>query len=363
MARPLRIERVGSWYHITCRGNERRPIYRQDQDRRHFCSLLRELVERFRICLHAYVLMDNHFHLLIQISELNLSVTMQWLNLSYSVWFNRGYGRSGHLFQGRYKAVVVDPREWAVGLSVYLHLNPVRVGRLGLSKREQQRSRAIGKAEVDRVAIAERIERLREYRWSSYRAYIGLERCPDWLERQTVLNWSGGKGARAGRLRYREHVESKVREGLLASPWEELRAQAVLGSEEFLREVIGQVSGNKREQGALRQLEKRPSLAAVIAAVEKVKGEKWAEFRDRYGDWGRDVVMHLGRRVSGMKLGELGSAVGGIDYVTVSNGVRRLERKMEGNPQLRRFVEKVALNWRMKRCDPTNDPKRIYKDG
>ena len=105
MARPLRIERPGGWYHLTARGNERRPIFRDARDRKHFCQLLAEVVSRFQVRLHGYVLMVNHYHLILELREANLSRAAQWLNLSYSVWFNRRHQRSGHLFQGRFKSV------------------------------------------------------------------------------------------------------------------------------------------------------------------------------------------------------------------------------------------------------------------
>jgi putative transposase len=140
MARAVRIERAGGWYHVTARGNERRAIYRDPRDRQHFCAVLAETVGTFRLVLHVFVLMDNHYHLLVETPEPNLSRAMQWLNVSYSVWFNRRHGRSGHLFQGRYKAIVVDPVGWGLELSRYVHLNPVRVGRLGLDKRVRRQT-------------------------------------------------------------------------------------------------------------------------------------------------------------------------------------------------------------------------------
>ena len=100
------------------------------------------MVERFRVVLHAYQLMDNHYHLIVELTEKNLSRAGQWLNLSYSSWFNRRHRRSGHLFQGRFKSVVVDPLEWGLALSRYVHLNPVRVKGLGLGKVEQRQVRA-----------------------------------------------------------------------------------------------------------------------------------------------------------------------------------------------------------------------------
>src|SRR5206468_9907300 len=116
MARPLRIERPGGWYHITARGNERRPIFRDDREREHFCQLLAEMVDSFHVRLHGYVLMDNHYHLILELREANLSRATQWLNLSYSVRFNRRHGRSGHLFQGRFKSVIVS-RTTCVGVA------------------------------------------------------------------------------------------------------------------------------------------------------------------------------------------------------------------------------------------------------
>jgi REP-associated tyrosine transposase len=117
MARALRIERPGGWYHVTARGNERKSIYLDEADRRHFCQLLSQAVASFGLTLHAYVLMDNHYHLMLELAEANLGRAMQWLGVSYSVWFNRRHQRSGHLFQGRYKAIVVEPLGWGLELS------------------------------------------------------------------------------------------------------------------------------------------------------------------------------------------------------------------------------------------------------
>ena len=135
MTRPLRIDVVGGWYHVTARGIERRSVFRNDRDNAHFLELLEEMRERYAVTVHAYVLMGNHYHLLIQTPEANASQALQWLNVSYSAWFNRRHGRCGPLFQGRFKSVLVDGNGgWALEASVYVHLNPVRVKRLGLDK-------------------------------------------------------------------------------------------------------------------------------------------------------------------------------------------------------------------------------------
>jgi REP element-mobilizing transposase RayT len=323
MARPIRIERAGGWYHITARGNERRPIYRENRDRQHFCELLGEMVSQYNLVLHAFVLMDNHYHLLLELREANLSRAVQWLNTSYSVWFNRRHDRCGHLFQGRFKSVILEAARWALLLSRYIHLNPVRTSRLGLDKGKQRQIRVGAQGAPPVGQVRERIAHLRRYRWSSYRAYIGLALAPAWLGCRRVLELGGGRQGEA-RRRYRDYVEAAVREGLDQSPWEELKEQVVLGSLEFVRGLRAHLGGDELEQrGARRLREQRPDLAWVIRCVEVVKGEKWEEFRDRHGDRGRDQVLYLGRKACGLKLRELAEAAGVKEYGTVAMAVKR----------------------------------------
>lgn len=334
VARALRIERAGGWYHVTARGNERRNIYRDDRDRLHFCELLAESAKRFRLALLSYVLMDNHFHLLVQTLEPNLGVAMQWLNVSYCVWFNRRHDRVGHLLQGRYKAVIVEPVGWGLALSRYVHLNPVRVGRFKLDKEARQRGQAGVVEAPQRALVQERLAVLRRYPWSSYRAYVGLGKPPEWLQTQPVLELGGRPKGQSRQQAYRGYVEEAVREGLAETPWEQLTGQVVLGGAAFLRQLQERLSGDAREQPGLRQLRPRPTLAEVIARVERLKGEKWSVFRDRYGDWGRDLVLYLGREDCGLKLRELGEAAGGIDYGSVGSALNRLERRLERDKNL-----------------------------
>src|SRR5438132_10075420 len=135
MARPLRINLAGLWYHVTARGNEQTAIYRDERDRVHFLGLFARWQERFGVRLHAYVLMDNHYHFLLETSEANLSRAMQWLNVSYTVWFNRRRRRVGHLLQGRFKAVVVEREGWGLSLSRYSTLGRL-IGGLVLGSTE-----------------------------------------------------------------------------------------------------------------------------------------------------------------------------------------------------------------------------------
>jgi len=349
MARPIRIERAGGWYHITARGNERRPICRDNRDREHFLELLAEMTPRFNLTLHAFVLMDNHYHLLVELREANLSRAVQWLNVSYSVWFNRRHGRCGHLFQGRFKSVIVDATEWGLRLSRYLHLNPVRTAKLDLSKQEQQQRRVGSGGVPDGALVRKRITELRRYRWSSYRAYVGLAAVPEWLECGTVLELGGGRKG-GERRHYREYVEGALREGVSQSPWEELREQVVLGGQKFVAGLREHLSGNDREQpGARRLREQRPGIAEVIRCVEDLKGEKWSDFRDRHGDNGRDFVLYIGRKVCGLKLKELAQTVEAGDYATVAMAVRRFESALKRGKSLQADERRVRkmLNVKM----------------
>lgn len=327
MARPVRIDVVGGWYHVTARGNERRAIFYDDEDRRHFVELAGELAERFGLQVHAYVLMRNHYHLLVESSQANLSRAMQWVNVSYSVWFNRRHRRAGHLFQGRFKAIILDRDESALELSRYVHLNPVRVGRLGLDKAAQQRSHAALGGTPDAAMVARRIGELRRYRWSSYPAYAGLQPPPSWLECATVLALLGGRAGKGQRTAYRRFVEEAVREGLVPSPWERLQAGVVLGGNGFVGRLRTRLRGNDKEQSGLRHLKGRPTWEQAVRVVERLKGEKWESFRDRHGDSGRDLALYLGRKRCGLKLAELASRSGGIDYVSVATAVRRFARR------------------------------------
>ncbi len=338
MARPLRIDVEGGWYHITARGNERRAIFRSEGDRQRFLELLGDLPARFGIKVHAFVLMRNHYHLLLETPLGGLSRAMQWLNVSYSVWFNRRHGRSGHLFQGRFTAIVLEAENCAVKVSRYLHLNPVRLARFGLGKQQRAELRASQGSPTNAAEIKERIAALRTYRWSSYRAYVGLEGGPGWLETASIYRLFGGRW-RERRGHYRAYVEEAVREGVLESPWERLQARTIIGRAAFVKRVKAALKGNRREQPAVRALQERSGFEEIIREVERLKGERWTAFRDRRGDWGRDLVLTVARRRSGLSLQELGRAAGGLDYSSVSVAVTRFERRLAKDKQLEELLK------------------------
>ena len=340
MARPPRIERPEAWYHLTSRGIERRPIFTDQRDHAHFVELLPALVERFAVRLHAYVLMPNHYHLLLETPQPNLSMAMQWLNLSYSVWFNRRHHRCGPLFQGRFKAIIFDPQTTALTLSRYLHLNPVRIRSLGLDKTSQEALRAGLSDKPQPELIARRLALLRAHRWSSYPAYASRKTAPPWLSVAPVLSYLGrGKGST--QQAYRHYVETAIREGLPPSPWEDTIAQVALGSAAFLKRLRKGWRGDERECTGLKRLRGLPTWQQVISAVESLRGEPWEQFRDRYGDWGRDLALYLGRTRCGLKLKELGALAGGIDYVSVSSAVRRFSARLQRDKTRRKLLARA----------------------
>jgi len=200
MARPTRLDIAGGWYHVLNRGIEKRVIFRDASGYEHFCGLIASLPQRFGVRVHGYVLMPNHYHLQVETPRANLSRAIQWLNVGYSIWFNRKYNRVGPLFQGRFKAILHDEASHGLTINKYIHLNPVRVRHLG---GREHRAGPRGAEAADFAAA--RVERLRTYRWSSYRYYSGQEKRPEWLTTQTVL---GLIGQRASVKRYQRELEA-----------------------------------------------------------------------------------------------------------------------------------------------------------
>ena len=160
MARPLRIIYPGAFYHVTSRGNEKKDVFKNRRDREKFLEYFESATERYGAIIHAYCLMNNHFHLFLETPAGNLSQIMRHIIGAYTTYFNTKRKRSGHLFQGRYKAILVEAGEYAAELTRYIHLNPVKAG-------------IAGKAD--------------DYLWSSYQSYIGKASTPEWLETGFIL--------------------------------------------------------------------------------------------------------------------------------------------------------------------------------
>lgn len=335
MARALRIDIKGGWYHILNRGIERREIFRSAEDYSHFLGLVGELPERYHGFIHGYVLMPNHYHILMEMPDGNCSAAMQWLNVSYSIWFNRRHGRVGPLFQGRFKSEVVENGVWALAVLDYIHLNPVRVKGLGLDKGSRKREQSGRLPPSSPEEVAARLEALRSYELSSYGAYAGYRRPAKWLIIRDLLRRIDRGNSEKAQKRYRGRVEGMVKQGVQEGKYAQWRGRLIIGTQRFIERTGALLKGEYREQPQRKQLERHRQFEEVAGVVAKAKGEGWEQFCNRHGDWGRDMVLLLARRCGGLSLKELGIRVGGLDYGAVSEAIRRMERRLESDRKLK----------------------------
>ena len=316
MARPLRIEFEEAVYHLCARGNARQGIFRDDRDRIFFLKLLGESAQRFEASVLCFVLMRNHFHLVAQTHRPNLRRWMHWLLVSYTVYFNRRHHLSGHLFQGRYKSFLVQEGDYLLALSRYVHLNPVR----GLS--------------LGRGASSERRERVRNFKWSSYRGYAGLSAPFPFVKEAMVLDELHGSG-RAERLRYRRFVE----EGLLReieNPFETVRWQAVLGDESFVQKLRDRVKGLHKQRREITSLRRAMPSLDPDKVLQRV-ANKYRVDRERLvapgsrGLEAKNVAMWMIWESGGKSLREIGELFGGLDYAAVAQRIRRTRSRYDAN--------------------------------
>ena len=335
MARYLRCNVRDGWYHITTRGVGRREIFGDDRDREHFVKLLGELVGRYDVILHAYVLMENHYHLLIETPYGNASRALQWLNVSYAAWYNARHRRNGQLFQGRYKSIPIQgDGSWALTCSIYLHLNPVRIRALGLGKE----ARAAEKAGVmtkppEQELIQHRLDVLRGHRWSSYPAYAGYALAPEWLTRATL--WQRvSKEPKESAAAYRAGIEDYLKQGIEESAARRLSQALAIGSAAFVEKLRQRLTGNVGTRTNARSWRRLLPFTEVAQAVETVRGAKWAEFVERRGDWGRDLALYVGRMHGGMTLQELATHAN-MNLDTVQSCVIRVRNRLKKQKKLR----------------------------
>ena len=278
MSRPLRIEFPGALYHVTTRGNGRADIFVDDIDRDGFLAVLSGVVARWRWLCHAYCLMGNHYHLVVGTPEANLSRGMRQLNGVYTQRFNRRHDSVGHVFQGRYGAILVERDAHLLELSRYLVLNPVRAGMVRAAK---------------------------DWRWSSYRAMVGQAKAPDWLSTDWILAQFGADEARA-RSAYRRFVAEGAG---AASPWQGLRGDGVLGGEAFRAEVADRMPAAGGEVPRLQRHLARPALSSLGQSTQK-----------------RDQWMTTAYREHGYLLTEI-AACAGLHYSSVSKIIKAWEEE------------------------------------
>ena len=338
MARPLRIDLQDGWYHVTSRGIERRAMFQDEREHEHFLGLLGEMVDRFRVLVHGHVELDNHYHLIVQTPEANLSQAIQWLNVSYVVWANRRRGRVGPLLQGRFKSIPVQDSAWAYELSLYVHLNPVMRKAHSLAKGDKK-TESMGWSVPDRQTVTKRLTELRHYHWSSYRSYAGYAKPPEWLCMREILSRAARKKAERV-ARYRADIRQRLSKGVDPGLAERLADGFALGAEAF-RERVRLAGKGGREIAGDGRLRRRVSFEDLVAIIERLRDEEYAHFMAMRGDWGKPLLLWSLRRYGAMTLREAGEAVGGMDYTAVAMAIRRFEQKAETQPALARLMQQV----------------------
>jgi len=311
MARPLRIQFENAYYHVTCRGNARQEIYADDSDRSAFLKLLARSAEIYEVVVLAYVLMPNHFHLLVKTPRANLQELMRHFNIAYTSHFNRAHQRTGHLYQGRYKAFLIDVDSYLQEVSRYIHLNPLR---------SQDQSRR---------AFAKKREYLRKYRWSSYPAYLSPRAPRSFLQVQEILTPFGGDTPE-GRKAYGNFVE----EGLarqMENPLEKGKGHGIIGSAEFLERIRKQFLSDRprsREIPAVRRVVGQVEPERILEATAKEFRMSKEHLLERgHRGVARPVLMELLYRYGGLNQREIGAWMG-IDYSSVSVGRKRLQMQL-----------------------------------
>lgn len=268
MARPLRIEFPGAVYHITSRGNDKKDVFMADRDREDFLNILKGVVSRYNWLCHAYCLMNNHYHLLVETPDGNLSIGMRQLNGVYTQRFNKRQGRVGHLFQGRYKAVVVQKDSHLLEACRYVVLNPVRAN---MAKSPD------------------------EWAWSSYLATAGYKKPHACLEINWVLRQLASD-SRPMEKAYREFVRQGAEPGLI---WKNVKAQSVFGEDAFMERLAEHIKGKREipEISKRQRFMNRPPLNDIFSVDapydQRERNKKIIEAVDRYGYAQREVAEYL----------------------------------------------------------------------
>jgi REP element-mobilizing transposase RayT len=315
MPRPKRIHYEGAIYHVTSRGNERRKIVLDDADRGMFLSILAENLEQHQVVCHAWVMMDNHYHLLLETPAPNLSLAMKHVNGIYTQKFNKRHHRVGHLFQGRYKSIVVEKDSYLKELCRYVVSNPVR---------------------------AKMVKLPGDWKWSSYRGTAGLSKPDKWLETDWILSQFGSNKPQAQKA-YTAFVADGI--GSKESPWDNLYSRIYLGGKEFLDSVheVGKKHGHldvpKYQKHVVKQAPEK-----VIAQIAKAYGEKPEEIlkggRKRFE--ARDVAIYLLKRECGLSLKEIGKKMG-IGPTAAGNRWVRIKQRLTNDKGLAQKIEKWIM--------------------
>lgn len=312
MARPLRIQYPGAYYHVTVRGNARQDIFFDLRDHKTFLKILTQSLDIHNVSLLSYICMTNHAHMLVMTPDGNLSQFMHHFNGSYTSWFNHRHQRVGHLYQGRYKAFLIDADNYLLEVSRYIHLNPIRIEAFSEQTAE------------------EKWTALLKYRWSSLPDYISGEKRSNFVNYKTVLDYMGGDSHR-GRLAYRKFIIKAIEQETV-NPLELGKGHGIVGDIDFIEMIKDKYLdryASKREQPALRELRKiyhpEDLIDNYVHLIGKNRGDICCRGKKSPE---RAMLMEFLYRYCQITQTEIGKLVGGIDYSAVSQARKRLKNRL-----------------------------------
>ncbi|MBI5327113.1 MAG: transposase [Deltaproteobacteria bacterium] len=302
MARKPRIEFNGAFYHVITRGNQQQKTFKERNDFQKYMEILSSYKQKYNFLVYAYILMSNHVHLLIETAQTPLSKILQGINQSYTMYFNRKYKTSGHLFQGRYKAILCDRDEYLLVLIKYIHHNPVR---------------------------AKIVERPDEYEWSSYRHYVQRQEQAGIVDTDHVLRMFSEDKTTARKL-FRAYISERA--GMGGDEIYRTVDQRILGDEEFIEKVKEKSNGNINSG-------KRPwqySLNTIMGVIEIAYGVSLKEIRSS----GKDRALTKAKTVLSLVAGEYGYKNKEIaDFIQKDPVV--ITRHLKERANLQKDMEKV----------------------
>jgi putative transposase len=315
MARSLRIQFPGAFYHVTCRGNAKKAIFLDDSDRLRFEKLLSESLEMYQVLLYVYTLMDNHFHLVLQTRHANISEFMRRFNICYTSWFNYHHNQSGHLYQGRYHAFLIDADSYLLEVSRYGHLNPIHV------------------KVIEELGYQAQWQYLQRYRWSSLPGYLNERFRVKFVRYDMILEMVGGRDA------YEKFVLDGLRNGT-ENPFDKAKHGLILGGVDFADRIKSKhvTKGSHREQPAYRRISAvRFEPIILLRCISDALGIEAEGMRARTKNpIERAIAAELLYRYSKITQAEIGKLLGGIDYTAVSRLRSRLRARMERENEVKK---------------------------
>ncbi len=309
MARKPRVHFPGALYHVIARGNRHQPIFLDENDYNSYLYLLRVYKKRFGFLLYAYVLMENHVHLLMEVEEVPLSRIMHDLQFRYTRKFNFRHKKDGHLFQGRYKAILCDRDAYLLELSAYIHLNPVRAGI---------------------------VKNLREYSWSSYGTYV--KKNAQSLVAEDFLLSLFAREKHNARRAYEQFVKSRIREGH-KKEFYQVEDQRFLGNEQFIEGATKFVGERITEKHRIPLDE----ILSVVGTYFGISRELFfTHTRNRRAAWGRSLVGYLGKKLCNYENGSIAHFFK-RDPSVLTKGMRNVEDRIISDGVLKKKLDEIEI--------------------